>query len=54
MMRLIDNILAWLRGLEIEQHKHLSQLEFDFDAVLSGTGPSAFTEAILGGKFSCA
>lgn len=52
MMRLIDNILAWLRDLESEQHKHLSQLEFDFDAVLSGTGPSAFTEAILTGKFS--
>jgi hypothetical protein len=53
MMRLIDNILAWLHDLENEQHKHLAQLEFDFDAVLSGTGPSAFTGAILAGEFSC-
>lgn len=49
MMRLIDNILAWLNQLSQEQGKPLSELQFDFDAVLSGTGPSAFTDAILAG-----
>lgn len=47
MMRLIDNILIWLHDLAQKQGKPISEIELDFDEVLSGTGPSAFTEAIL-------
>lgn len=49
MMKLIDNILAWLDELTHKQERSLSELEFNFDDVLSGTGPSAFTQAILAG-----
>jgi hypothetical protein len=47
MMRLIDKILVWLRGMAHKQGRDISELEFDFDEVLSGTGPSAFTAAVL-------
>lgn len=47
MMRLIDNILIWLHELSQKQGRPISEIELDFDEVLSGTGPSAFTEAIL-------
>lgn len=47
MMRLIDNILLWLHDIAQEQNKPISDIELDFDKVLSGTGPSAFTAAIL-------
>ena len=47
MMRLVNNILAWLADLAQKQNKPISELQLDFDEVLSGTGPSAFTTAIL-------
>lgn len=47
MLRLINNILLWLHDMTIIQEKPISELEFDFDDVLSGTGPSAFTAAFL-------
>ena len=47
MMRLIDNILLWLQNLSHEQNVPISEIQLDFDEVLSGTGPSAFTNAIL-------
>ncbi|EXJ82223.1 hypothetical protein A1O3_06036 [Capronia epimyces CBS 606.96] len=47
MMRLIDGILAWLNEMAKKQGKTISELELDFDEVISGTGPSAFTQAIL-------
>lgn len=47
MMRLVDNILIWLSKLSVDQGKPISDLTLDFDEVLSGTGPSAFTKAIL-------
>lgn len=47
MMRLIDNILKWLNEIAREQGKPISEIELDFDQVISGTGPSAFTSAIL-------
>lgn len=47
MMRLIDNIIIWLNRLAEEQGKAIAELHLDFDEVLSGTGPSAFTKAIL-------
>lgn len=47
MLRLIDNILAWLNGIAQQQGVPLSNIELDFDDVLGGTGPSAFTTAVL-------
>ncbi|KAF2153585.1 glycosyltransferase family 32 protein [Myriangium duriaei CBS 260.36] len=47
MMRLIENIMKWLHKLSIKQGKPISELYLDFNEVLSGTGPSAFTVAIL-------
>jgi hypothetical protein len=47
MMRLIENIMRWLHDLSIKQGKPISDLYLDFNEVLTGTGPSAFTAAIL-------
>lgn len=47
MMRLVENILVWIHGLSQQQGRPIEDLELDFDEVLSGTGPSAFTAAIL-------
>ena len=47
MMRLIDSILNWLDDIAGRQHVPVSEIVLDFDEVISGTGPSAFTNAIL-------
>ncbi|KAL3462814.1 nucleotide-diphospho-sugar transferase [Aspergillus heterothallicus] len=47
MLRLTDNIIAWLHDLSAQQGKPISELEMDFDDVITGTGPSAFTGAVL-------
>ncbi|EON99936.1 putative glycosyltransferase family 32 protein [Phaeoacremonium minimum UCRPA7] len=47
MMRLIENIMSWLEGMAREQNVPISEVVLDFDAVISGTGPSAFTGAVL-------
>ena len=47
MLRLVDNIIAWLNDVARKQNKPISDIELDFDEVLSGTGPSAFTIATL-------
>ncbi|KAF2264657.1 hypothetical protein CC78DRAFT_580175 [Lojkania enalia] len=47
MMRLIENIQDWLHNLSREKGVPISQLELDFNEVISGTGPSAFTKAVL-------
>lgn len=47
MLRLIENIMGWLDGLAKEQGLPIAEVVLDFDQVISGTGPSAFTEAIL-------
>ncbi|POS82184.1 hypothetical protein EPUL_006634 [Erysiphe pulchra] len=47
MMKLIDNIIAWLNQLSRKQKLPISELVLDFDEVITGTGPSAFTNAIL-------
>lgn len=47
MMRLIENIMKWLHELSQKQDKPISELHLDFNEVLTGTGPSAFTIAIL-------
>ncbi|SPQ25518.1 86d5ccac-c7ac-4265-8197-c8cc3df4373d [Thermothielavioides terrestris] len=47
MMRLIEKIMSWLNGVAKEQGVSLGEVNLDFDQIISGTGPSAFTEAIL-------
>jgi hypothetical protein len=47
MMRLIENIHSWLHDLSQEKDVPISELRLDFNEVISGTGPSAFTRAIL-------
>lgn len=47
MMRLIENIMLWLHELSKKQGVPISDLKLDFDEVISGTGPSAFTTAVL-------
>jgi len=47
MLRLIDNIVKWLNDVAKKQRVPISEIVLDFDEVISGTGPSAFTTAIL-------
>jgi mannosyltransferase OCH1-like enzyme len=47
MMKLIENIIVWLRSVALEQGVAISEVKLDFDQVISGTGPSAFTNAII-------
>ncbi|KAF9740686.1 hypothetical protein PMIN02_002083 [Paraphaeosphaeria minitans] len=47
MMRLIENIQEWIHDLSKKKGVPVGQLELDFDEVISGTGPSAFTDAVL-------
>jgi hypothetical protein len=47
MLRLIDNIITWLNRVAYEQNVPVSDIQLDFDQVISGTGPSAFTVAVL-------
>lgn len=47
MLQLIENIMSWLNGLAKQQNVPIAEVVIDFDQVISGTGPSAFTEAII-------
>jgi mannosyltransferase OCH1-like enzyme len=47
MLKLVDHIMVWLNGVAEKQGKSLSDVELDFDEIISGTGPSAFTNAII-------
>lgn len=47
MLRLIDNVLAWLGEISKAQNVPVSEIKLTFDDVIKGTGPSAFTSAIL-------
>lgn len=47
MLRLVENIMGWLEGVAQNQTVPIGEIVLDFDAVISGTGPSAFTRAIL-------
>jgi mannosyltransferase OCH1-like enzyme len=47
MLTLIETIMNWLRGVALEQKVPIGEIHLDFDQVISGTGPSAFTNAIL-------
>lgn len=47
MMMLINDIVKWLNAVAREQKVPISGIQLGFDEVISGTGPSAFTKAIL-------
>lgn len=47
MLNLVETIMDWLRDLSIEKGVPIAELELDFDQVIAGTGPSAFTRAVL-------
>jgi mannosyltransferase OCH1-like enzyme len=47
MMRLIENIQDWLKELSRQKDVPIPQLQLDFNEIISGTGPSAFTKAML-------
>ncbi|KAH8912728.1 hypothetical protein BR93DRAFT_963874 [Coniochaeta sp. PMI_546] len=47
MMRLIEHIMTWLGDVAKNQTASISDVHLDFDQIISGTGPSAFTEAIM-------
>ncbi|KAK4098356.1 glycosyltransferase family 32 protein [Parathielavia hyrcaniae] len=47
MMRLVEQIMSWLNGVAKEQNVPLAEVDLDFDQIISGTGPSAFTQAIM-------
>ncbi|KEF61072.1 uncharacterized protein A1O9_02637 [Exophiala aquamarina CBS 119918] len=47
MMVLINNILKWLNQVAMDQKVPISDIQLGFDEVISGTGPSAFTKALL-------
>ncbi|ORY19030.1 alpha-1,6-mannosyltransferase Och1 [Clohesyomyces aquaticus] len=47
MMRLVENIQEWIQELAREKDVLMSELHLDFDEIITGTGPSAFTAAVL-------
>ncbi|KAK3368516.1 nucleotide-diphospho-sugar transferase [Podospora didyma] len=47
MLQLVENIMDWLSGVAANQGVPTSDVVLDFDEVISGTGPSAFTAAVL-------
>lgn len=46
-LRLVENIIKWLTDIARKQHASIGDVELDFDQVITGTGPSAFTKAVL-------
>ncbi|KAK3390631.1 glycosyltransferase family 32 protein [Podospora didyma] len=47
MMKLIEQIMTWLTEVAREQKVKIADVKLDFDQIISGTGPSAFTNAII-------
>ncbi|KAK3332344.1 nucleotide-diphospho-sugar transferase [Cercophora scortea] len=47
MLQLVENIMKWLSDIAQQQNVPVSEVVLDFDEVISGTGPSAFTIAVL-------
>ncbi|UNI21646.1 hypothetical protein JDV02_007619 [Purpureocillium takamizusanense] len=47
MLKLVENIMKWYKGVAKKQRVPISRVELDFDQVITGTGPSAFTSALL-------
>ncbi|ORY70890.1 family 32 glycosyltransferase [Pseudomassariella vexata] len=47
MLKLVENIMAWLNDISYQQGVPVGEIVLSFDEVISGTGPSAFTIAML-------
>ncbi|KAK4135548.1 glycosyltransferase family 32 protein [Trichocladium antarcticum] len=47
MLQLVENIMSWLSDIAAKQNVAVSEVALDFDEVIGGTGPSAFTAAVL-------
>ena len=47
ILRIINNVINWLTEIARQQNVHVSEIQLTFDDVLNGTGPSAFTTAML-------
>ena len=47
MMRLIEQVMAWMTDVAQKQNSTVADVELDFDQIITGTGPSAFTKAIM-------
>lgn len=47
LLRLVDHILGWLEGVAEKQGVPIGEIVLNFDEVITGTGPSAFTELIF-------
>ncbi|KAI0896393.1 glycosyltransferase family 32 protein [Annulohypoxylon nitens] len=47
MLKLVENIKDWLTDIAKKQNVPIGEVVLDFDEVISGTGPSAFTAAVL-------
>ncbi|KAI1336339.1 glycosyltransferase family 32 protein [Xylariaceae sp. FL0016] len=47
MLKLVEGIKEWLTAVARKQNVPIDSVVLDFDDVISGTGPSAFTAALL-------
>jgi hypothetical protein len=47
ILLIINNVINWLTEVARAQNVHVAEIQLNFDDVLSGTGPSAFTTAML-------
>jgi mannosyltransferase OCH1-like enzyme len=47
ILKLIDNVVSWLKELSRAQKVPISNVTVNFDDIIKGTGPSAFTNAML-------
>lgn len=47
LLRLVDHILGWLEDIAKKQNVPIGEIVLNFDDVITGTGPSAFTGLIL-------
>ena len=47
MMKLIEHVLHWLNEVAQNQQVPISNVTLNFDEVITGTGPSAFTAAVM-------
>ena len=47
ILRLINNVISWLDNLSRTQNVPIANITVTFDDIIKGTGPSAFTSAIL-------
>lgn len=47
LLKLVDHILEWLEETAAKQNVPIGEIVLNFDDVITGTGPSAFTGLML-------